>query len=54
MKGMNKKLLSLMIMGGIALAGSAMASNKDDTKFKSMDTNSDGQISSAEHEAGVT
>jgi Ca2+-binding EF-hand superfamily protein len=50
----NHKLLSLMLMGGVALAGSAFANNQGDTKFKSMDTNNDGQISSAEHSAGVT
>ena len=49
---MNKTLSTLMIMGGVAIATTAFA--KDDNKFKSMDTNNDGQISSAEHAAGVT
>jgi hypothetical protein len=34
--------------------GAVRAGLEDDDKFKTMDTNNDGQISSAEHAAGVT
>ena len=52
---MNKKLLTLMMLGGVALAGTAFAHGDDkNNKFKSMDTNNDGQVTSAEHAAGVT
>ena len=52
---MNKKLLTLMMLGGVAFAGSAFAHGDDkDNKFKTMDTNNDGQVSSAEHAAGVS
>ena len=52
---MNKKLFTIMMLGGVAFASTAFAHGDDkNNKFKSMDTNNDGQVSSAEHAAGVT
>jgi Ca2+-binding EF-hand superfamily protein len=49
---MNNKLQLALVVSGLALAGTAFAHG--DNKMQSMDTNGDGQISSAEHAAGVT
>ena len=51
---MNKKLLTLAMLGGVAFASTAFAGDDRHDKFKSMDTNNDGQVSSAEHAAGVS
>src|SRR5688572_33489570 len=53
MKHHKLHIMLIAMLGGAALAGPAFA-HGDDSKFKSMDTNGDGQISSSEHAAGVT
>ena len=47
---MQRHLLALSIMGGLALASAAWA---HDDKFKTMDSNGDGKITAAEHAAGA-
>ncbi|MCC8364291.1 hypothetical protein LK996_14545 [Lysobacter sp. A6] len=52
---MTRKTLCTLIAAMLATAAFSAAANKSgDDKFKMMDTNSDGQVSSAEHAAGVT
>ena len=53
MKHHKLHMMLIAMLGGAALAGTAFA-HGDDSKFKSMDTNGDGQISSSEHAASVT
>ena len=52
---MTRKTLCTLVAAMLASAAfGAAAHGPGDDKFKMMDTNSDGQISSAEHAAGVT
>ncbi|KGQ18112.1 Calcium-binding EF-hand-containing protein [Lysobacter dokdonensis DS-58] len=51
---MTRKTLHMCLVAALAGIAFGASAHGDGDKFKMMDTNGDGQISAAEHEAGVT